>query len=49
MAGDYVDFELNSIWNGAQKHREKVILNGSALVLRDSDGTTIRFQRDYKY
>jgi hypothetical protein len=48
LAGDYVDIELYETWNGSNKHREKVTINGSGLTLRDSDGTTLHFQRDFK-
>src|SRR5262249_18267162 len=48
LAGDYVDIELNQAWSGSMRHREKVTLTGSILTLHDSDGNTLRFQRDNK-
>jgi hypothetical protein len=48
LAGDYVDIDLGKSWNGASKHREKIVVTGSVLTLRDTDGTTLHFQRDFK-
>lgn len=47
LAGDYVDIELNQAWSGSMRHREKVTLTGSMLILQDSDGSKLSFHREY--
>src|SRR5207244_2180189 len=35
LAGDFVEFELDSSWNGTRKHREKITVIGSTLTMKD--------------
>jgi hypothetical protein len=49
LAGEYVDIELKEAWNGSKKHRERIKVTDDLLFLRDSDGTSMRFQRDFKW
>jgi hypothetical protein len=47
LASDFVEVELNESWNGMVNHRERIFVDGSELTLRDADGTTLRFRRQY--
>ena len=49
LAGDFVEIELDTAWNGLKKHREKITVVGNRLTLRDSDGTTVEFYRGVLY
>ncbi len=49
LAGEYVDIDLHKSWHGLKKHREKIKVSDNVLFLTDSDGTRMRFQRDFKW
>jgi hypothetical protein len=45
LAGDHVEFDLKTPWNGSKTHRERIELIANELILRDPTGAALRFRR----